>query len=564
MSYTVLSLKWRPQSFQDLVGQDHVVKTITNAFRQDRVSQAYLLTGPRGVGKTTCARLIAKALNCAVSPGNPCNSCENCHEITEGRSMDVLEIDGASNRGIEEIRNLREVIKYAPMNAPYKVFIIDEVHMLTIQAFNALLRTLEEPPAHGKFILATTDVHKVPSTIISRCQRFDFNRITSQVIMDRLAFILSQEKIGYDDNALLSIAQKADGSMRDALSVLDQIIAFADGNITLDLITDVLGLIPSTLFFDILDALKNRDGAAVLDQVQHVQQNGTPVADFARGIRQHLRNLMYCKFSGGEKFIEAGADLIKEYQRQAGEWETGDLIRMAEEFSHLSNQIRYASHPYLLLEMNLIKILEMPDAVSLAAILSGKTNLPKPVVRREKKKATRTKSASVPAPAISVAKPEASEPVTKPATAKPTSEPTPESAPVPEARPGENKSAKQEKPMEDLNPVSVWGTVVEKVSAKKRSLAATLEQTRVLGIDKSRLKVELVGHSKFDLDFLEKNRELLEKSIAEYCGRTLRLDISFTRQNTAESASESQKATPTEDSGTVSKIIELFDGEIIR
>ncbi len=249
MTYQVLSLKWRPQTFNDVVGQDHVTQTLKNAFAKERVGQGYVFTGPRGVGKTTMARLMAKGLNCQNPVDHePCNTCSTCLEITESRSMDVLEIDGASNRGIDEIRNLRENIKFPPMNAKFKVYIIDEVHMLTTQAFNALLRTLEEPPPHGKFIMCTTDIHKMPATIISRCQRYDFNRISSTIITERMKYILDEEKITYDNESLSAISLKADGSMRDALSILDQVISFAGEKIEFENITKVLGLIPYDLF----------------------------------------------------------------------------------------------------------------------------------------------------------------------------------------------------------------------------------------------------------------------------------------------------------------------------
>ncbi|NOY59306.1 MAG: DNA polymerase III subunit gamma/tau, partial [Calditrichaeota bacterium] len=252
MSYVVLARKYRPMFFKDVVGQQHVTKTLQNAIEQNRIANAYLFSGPRGVGKTTVARLLAKALNCEHGPTiKPCNECSSCIEINESRSLDVFEIDGASNRGIDEIRNLRESLRYSPNPGKHRIYIIDEVHMLTNEAFNALLKTLEEPPTNVLFIFATTEAHKVPTTILSRCQRFDFKRMSNKSIADQLRELAAKEKIEIDEESLRLIANKADGSMRDGESILDQVIAFAGTKIDSAQVADLLGIIDQELFFQV-------------------------------------------------------------------------------------------------------------------------------------------------------------------------------------------------------------------------------------------------------------------------------------------------------------------------
>ena len=265
MAYTVFALKWRPQNFDEIIGQNHIVTTLKSALEKNRLAHAYLFAGPRGVGKTSTARILAKALNCKDGPTlNPCQKCASCLEIGQGRSMDVIEIDGASNRGIDEIRVLRENVKFSPVAGKFKIYIIDEVHMLTQEAFNALLKTLEEPPAFVKFIFATTQPHKVLATILSRCQRFDFRRITVMEMITQLERIVTQEKIGVDKEVLLAIAKASDGSLRDAESLLDQLISFSKDKISLKDVISILGIVEQEALFEITDKIIQKDALAAL------------------------------------------------------------------------------------------------------------------------------------------------------------------------------------------------------------------------------------------------------------------------------------------------------------
>jgi DNA polymerase-3 subunit gamma/tau len=297
MAYVVLARKWRPMTFEKVIGQEHVTRTIMNALKIQRIAHAYIFAGPRGVGKTTTARLLAKAVNCENQPVlNPCNSCKTCQSITKGIHLDVIEIDGASNRGIDEIRNLRENIKFAPATATSKIYIIDEVHMLTKEAFNALLKTLEEPPSHAIFILATTEIHKVPPTILSRCQRFDFKRISVKHIHNQLEEIVLKESLEIESDVLHLISKKADGSMRDAESILDQMISFSEGQLTSKQVRDSLGIIEQDLFFEFSKLLIEKDNKKILDYAHKIINTGYDLLDFLQGLQVQLKIQNYWRF----------------------------------------------------------------------------------------------------------------------------------------------------------------------------------------------------------------------------------------------------------------------------
>ena len=329
MSYQVLSRKWRPQSFGDVVGQGHVTQTIQNAIKLERIGHGYIFTGPRGVGKTTVARVLAKVLNCKNSQdNNPCNACSHCEEITDGRNMDVLELDGASNRGIDEIRELRESVKYPPNSGKYRVYIIDEVHMLTKEAFNALLKTLEEPPPHVVFILATTDPHKVPQTILSRTQRFDFRRLSIELISNHLIEILNRENINFEEEALQLIAKKADGSMRDSLSLLDQVIAYSGDKLEVEPVRSSLGIIHDSLYVNLFSGIATKNISTIIVELGGLFNAGHSINDFISGFNEIMRNALIV--SSGLEVKTLPPEIVQMVYGSDCVFQKMDLLRMLE------------------------------------------------------------------------------------------------------------------------------------------------------------------------------------------------------------------------------------------
>ena len=359
MSYTALYRKFRPDSFQDVKGQDAIVRTLKNQIRAQRIGHAYLFCGTRGTGKTTVAKILAKAVNCEHPiDGNPCNECETCKAIAAGNSMNVIEIDAASNNGVDNIREIREEVAYSPTSGKYKVYIIDEVHMLSIGAFNALLKTLEEPPSYVIFILATTEAHKIPITILSRCQRYDFKRIARTTIVDRLRELMDEEQVEVEDRALRYIAKKGDGSMRDALSLLDQCIAFYLGEkLTYEHVLDVLGAVDTDEFSKLLREVLDGDVTQVILHLENMIMQGRDLTQLVNDFTWYLRNLLLLKSSDNmEDVLDVSAENLEQLKEEAAMVRDDTLMRYIRIFSELQNQIKYAGSKRVMLEVALIKL----------------------------------------------------------------------------------------------------------------------------------------------------------------------------------------------------------------
>ena len=381
MSYLVLARKKRPQVFEDVIGQRPITQTLQNAIAQKRVAHAFLFTGPRGVGKTSTARILAKALNCEKGPQmNPCNQCPVCKEISEGNSIDVIEIDGASNRGIDEVRELRENVRYTPAKSRYKIFIIDEIHMLTLPAFNALLKTLEEPPPHIVFIFATTEPHKIPATILSRCQRYDFKRIPSGEIVQHLRRIVDEEKIEVSQRALSTLARESEGSMRDAQSLLDRLISYGGAKIRDEEVIEILGLIDQKILSDTIEAIADHDAGRCMEIVEQIYQFGYDIQRFCQELLHYLRNLILLKVSSRpEPFLELPEEEILSLKGQAEKFQFDRLNQLFGFLLKGEEEVAQSTFPRTMVEMALVRMAMLRPLRPIDEIIKkleelGKTN----------------------------------------------------------------------------------------------------------------------------------------------------------------------------------------------
>jgi len=543
MSYVVLARKWRPQRFEEVIGQPHVVQTLTNAISAKRIGHAYLFSGARGIGKTSVARIVAKALNCAQGPSPaPCNECESCREITESGSLDVLEIDGASNRGINEIRELRENIRYLPSKSPYKVYIIDEVHMLTGEAFNALLKTLEEPPAHVIFIFATTEPHRIPITIMSRCQLFEFRRIAASAIVEHLRHIAQEEDIRISEVSLRLLAREAEGSMRDAQSLLEQIIAFSGKDINDEDLLEVLGVIDRQALLEIAAAILDGDPVHCLEIVERVYLHGHDLRRFCQELAEHFRNLLVIKVSEApQKLVELTEAEFTELKEQAARSSRATLQQFFHFLLKGEEEIRRSSNPKLVLEMNLLRLLQLPHVMDIHEIISQ-------IQKMEQRFATGSQSAA--GPFIE------------------------EEDLVQQEPPFEYSQAEEVKtadPTKVAEPSSdEWRRVVERMRKEKPVLAASLERVNFRELQPEGIELDFNGHE-FDYEMVKEKESfaLLNRLVREVFGKQLKISLKVggkehRRQQRGKTSRQRQQQQKALKHPLVTEALEIFGGEIIE
>jgi DNA polymerase-3 subunit gamma/tau len=519
MSYLSLYRKWRSQDFGEIIGQPVIVQTLKNAIENNRLSHAYLFTGPRGTGKTSTARILAKALNCKEGPtAQPCGKCESCEKIRQGHSVDVSEIDAASNRGIDEIRELRERVRYAPMEGKYKIYIIDEVHMLTAEAFNALLKTLEEPPSHAIFVLATTEVQKVPLTIASRCQRLDFARLKLNEIKGQLQKIAGAEGFKIEDKALDLIARSAEGAMRDAISLLDQLVSFAGKNISYDSVVTLLGTAEEEMLFDMADAMAGNSPVRVMELIRKAMEEGRAILQVTRDLVFHFRNLLHSKLGAGEA-LELTQEQLAKLVAQAENFSADRIKEIMRGLSRAELDMKWHPHARLVLEVALLELMETGSkdkGVETGMVVGN--------VKKEVGMNTRTES-TIPVPTSNLH------------TGIPAQNPT--------------SNIKEDQQFDQIK--HSWNNILESMRKKSIYGYVSLHESEPIEVSKSgKLVIGFRRGYSFHKERLEeaKNREAVEESIREVVGSRFPIECII----------RDGSATP---SLSVKTVADFFEGRIV-
>ncbi|MCJ7772607.1 MAG: DNA polymerase III subunit gamma/tau [Desulfobacterales bacterium] len=545
MSYLVFARKYRPQTFDEVVKQDHVTRTLTNAISSDRMAHAILFSGPRGTGKTTVARILAKAMNCKQGPTPvPCNQCQSCKEITSGHAVDVFEIDGASNNGVEHIRDLRENVKYMPAHSRYKIYIIDEVHMLSVSAFNALLKTLEEPPDHVMFFFATTEARKIPVTILSRCQRHDFRRIDLESISTHLMMICQKEGVKISKESISVIAHEAGGSMRDALSLLDQVIAYSEEEVSHDSILNILGVVDRKNIFAVSEAVFKGDLPVILDILDDIYDRGQNMLGFYTDLIEHFRNLIVVSIAKKtDKLVDLPAHEIAMLQEQAKD---ASPILLNQVFDLLFKEepvIRSSPNTKMAIEMIFIRIFQVKPVLPIDVLIEKIDTLRQGVSGVPQGKIVESQAGY----------------------GGKGHEPVPENT---KALDSEKEVAERSTKTPDETLEQAWEKVLGMISEKHPSLAVSLAQCALKKISDNMMEIEING-SGYTLDMVkrDKSEAILKKICSQYFGRELQIKFKAgaieNKKNQKKKSKDNELKQEAFNHPLVADAIEIFDGKIV-
>ncbi len=553
MSYLVLARKYRPQTFEEVVAQEHVTRTLTNAITSGRVAHAILFSGPRGTGKTTVARILAKAMNCEKGPApTPCNQCRSCKEVTSGHSADVFEIDGASNNSVDQVRELRDNVKYLPSHSPHKIYIIDEVHMLSIAAFNALLKTLEEPPAHILFFFATTEPHKIPITILSRCQKYDFRRIGVEPIYGHLKSLCEKEGVGMPDESLRLIAREAAGSMRDSLSLLDQVMACAQGELTHEQVLDILGAFDSAVLSSVFDAANQGDVPRLLTLIDDLYNSGRDLKKLYRDLLSHFRDLMVVRLAGNaEALVDLSSEEIEQMRHQVDEVSVSHLEQMLDLLVREETSVRLSTQPKLALEMALVRLARLKPVLSIETLIERLDVLRREIADRP--------PITDPAGGLNVSLPSGESVMEKVGEYAGNSRPRAGSTETPQG---------QGVKTPDRSLSETWRLVLDRISRKNMSLAPHLAASRLVRVEGDTLEIEVSG-KQFNLSRvrLPKNMEILNQA----CGRvrarevnvSIKENLTEAEDTTAVKKKENQLRAEAMGHPLVGDVMDVLGGKVV-